>query len=399
MISVLYNKKYYKLNIKKFTPNLEFNDDNLKYYTSTSTYPDVFVKYGNSDSDIDTEQIENIILEIQDKFKDDVDGELAKNLAHDKLGDSLYTLLELDSFFKALSLKLKLNGEKSAKKHFRSYVSSLPRMFDKINQDYSKSDVKNKFKKVKDLKRQSKKHRKLSKEIFNSEIDSLSIELIKMTEYIKDSNLKVLVTCDGRDSAGKGSFIKLVESITNEKIVDHKWFSIPTKYEQRNWFKRYENVLPKEGRLRFFDRSYYNRAVNDPVNGFCTEKQYKKFITNVVPFEERIINDGVIIIKFWFSIEKDTQEYRFALRKASPTKWWKFSSSDAKAVDRYDRFTFYKEQMFAKTSTDDAPWIVVDTNDKKLGQLNGIRYMLSVIDYPNKNVDVIEPYKSKVYKI
>jgi len=387
------------VSIKKFQPFLEYKIDKPSYYTSTSSYPEFSVNYDSANSDLDDEQIVNTIDKFFSDFEKNSDPIKIKNDAHRKFGDNLYRLLELDSFFKALTIKNKIDGKDSAIKYFKGYISDLPRIFDKIDQDFSKSDVKDKFKKVKELKKKTKTQRKISKEIFKSELDALSIELVKMTEYIKDSGMRVLVTCDGRDSAGKGSFIKLIEGFTNEKIVDHEWFGIPTQYDQQHWFDRYEDVLPPKGHLTFFDRSYYNRAVNDPVNGFCTEDQYKKFIEDVVPFEEKIIDGGVTLIKFWFSIEKETQEYRFALRQASPIKWWKFSPSDAKAVDRYDRFTFYKEQMFAKTSTDIAPWVVVDMNDKKLGQLNGIRYILSVIPYPDKNQDIIKPYKSKVYKV
>jgi len=387
------------VNVKKFQPFLEYKIDKPIYHTTTSSYPEFSFNYDSVNSNLDDEQIVNIVDKLFVDFQKNLDPVKIQNDAHYKFGDNLYRLLELDSFFKALIIKNRIDGKESAIKYFKAYIDDLPRIFDKIDQDFSKSDVKDKFKKVKELKKRTKHNTKLSKKIFKSEMDALAIELIKMTEYVKDSGMRVLVTCDGRDSAGKGSFIKLVEGITNEKIVDHEWFGIPTQYDQEHWFDRYEDVLPPKGHLRFFDRSYYNRAVNDPVNGFCTEKQYKKFIDDVVPWEEKQIDEGLTLIKFWFSIEKETQEHRFALRQASPTKWWKFSPSDAKAVDRYDRFTFYKEQMFAKTSTDDAPWVVVDMNDKKLGQLNGIRYILSTIPYPDKNEDIIKPYRSKVYKI
>ena len=369
------------------------------YYTTMSTYPQFSLEYDDVNSELDNQQIMNIIDTFFEEFKENLDPESIKNDAHNIFGDNLYRLLELNSFFKALEIKNRIDGKESAIKYFQGYINDLPRIFDKIEQDFSKSDVKDKFKKVKKLKKQNKKQRKFSKNIFNTELPALVIELVKMTEHIKKDNMRVLVTCDGRDSAGKGSFIKLVEKYTNEKIVDHVWFGIPTEYDNQHWFSRYEDVLPEDGHLKFFDRSYYNRAVNDPVNGFCTEEQYKDFMNKVVPWEENLIDNGLILIKFWFSIEKETQELRFQLRQASPIKWWKFSPSDAKAVERYDLFTKYKEQMFANTSTDKSPWVVVDMNDKKLGQLNAIRYLLSTIPYPDKNEEIIRPYKSKVYKV
>lgn len=385
------------MNIKKYKKFFEYRLSSD--WTSTATYPEFSVKYDDINSDLDEIQIGININDLQSEYNENLNVENIKEKAHEFFGDNLYRLLELDSFFKGLLLKLKFDSKESSIKYFQGYINDLPRIYNKINLDFSKSDIKDKFKKVKKLKRKNKKQRKLSKNIFKNEMEVLIIELLKMTEHIKENGMRVLVTCDGRDSAGKGSFIRLIEKYTNEKIVDHKWFEIPNKYDQLHWFDRYERSLPTKGHLKFYDRSWYNRAVNDPVNGYCTEKQYKKYMKDVIPFEERIIDDGLILIKFWFSIGKGTQELRFNLRKASPIKYWKFSPSDAKAVDRFDRFTFYKEQMFAKTSTDKSPWIVVDMDDKKLGQLNAIRYLLTTVPYPNKNEEIIKPYKTKVYKI
>jgi polyphosphate kinase 2 (PPK2 family) len=259
--------------------------------------------------------------------------------------------------------------------------------------------LKDKFAKLKLLKDTKKKERKKSKAIFNKEYRALFIELLKMIEWIKLTNQRVLITLDGRDSSGKGSFIKLIEQNTPEKVVDHTWFDIPTKFQKRNWFHRYIKSLPTPGHLRLFDRSWYNRAVNDIVNGYCDEEEYKSFITDVVPFEKDLIADGVIYIKLWFSIDKETQEFRFNLRKASPIKYWKYTPNDAKAVEKYEAFTFYKEQMFAKTSTKKSPWVVVDMNDKKVGQLNALRYILNKIPYPDKNEEIIQPSKTKVYEV
>jgi polyphosphate kinase 2 (PPK2 family) len=221
-----------------------------------------------------------------------------------------------------------------------------------------------------------------------------------MVEWIKTTKKKVLISLDGRDGSGKGSFIKLVVNNTPEKIVSHEWFDVPTEYQKKNWFYRYIKALPRPGHLKFYDRSWYNRAVNDPVNGYCTEDQYKKFMKDVVPFEKELITtEDIIYIKMWFSIDKETQEFRFNLRKAHPLKYWKLSPNDAKAVDNYEKFTYYKEQMFAKTSTKKSPWVVVNMNDKKLGQLNAIRYILNKIPYPNKNEDIIKPFKTIVYEV
>lgn len=371
-------------------------------WVSSSTYPlkDPYNIEKNTkyDPTIDKKSVIKFINEYRKLFNKGTAVRDLKTQAKEEFGDELYMLLELDSFFKALRVKQKLNPE-SANLYFDEYISEIPRIFTKIENDFEKYNLKDKFLKLKELKDTKKAQRKVSKKIFDKESDALFIEFLKMVEWIKETKQKVLITLDGRDSASKGTFIRLIEEFMPEKIVDHVWFDVPTKYEQRNWFHRYIKVLPKEGHLRFFDRSWYNRAVNDPVNGYCTEEQYKKFIEDVIPFEKELIMDGFIYIKFWFSIDKETQEFRFNLRKAHPIKYWKFSPNDAKAVEKYDLFTFYKEQMFVKTSTKKSPWVVVNTNDKKLGHLNAMRYILNRIPYPNKNEEIIKPYKTIVYEV
>ena len=325
-----------------------------------------------------------------------------KIIAKKEFTDDLYYVLELDSFFKGLRLKQKMNPEnpKIADEFFDQYLAEIPRIFLKIEDDYSKYDLRDKFAKLKELKKAKKTQKNFSKRIFEKESSALFIEWLKMVEWIKKTKQRVLISVDGRDSSGKGGFIRLIEENSPEKIVSHDWFDVPTKYEQRNWFHRYTKKLPTIGHLKIYDRSWYNRAVNDIVNGFCTEEEYKKFMKDVIPFEKDLIEvEGIIYIKFWFSIDRETQEFRFNLRKAHPLKYWKYSPTDAKALDKFDLFSFYKEQMFAKTSNKKSPWVVIDMNDKKLGQLNTIRYVLSKVPYPDKNEDIIQPYKTKVYEV
>lgn len=378
-------------------------------WVSTSTYPLTNTYYNvdqNSDkksdqkeSDkVDKKSVSKFINDYKKMFNKGIEVRELKTKAKQEFGEELYIILELDSFFKTLRVKQKLNPE-IAEEYFDEYISEIPRIFLKMRQDYSKYDLSDKFSKLKELKRTKKKQRKMSKTIFENENNALTIELLKMVEWIKDTKKTVLITLDGRDSAGKGSFIRLVEERTPEKIVSHEWFDIPTEDQKNNWFQRYIEALPKPKHLKFFDRSWYNRAVNDPVNGYCTEEEYKKFMTDVVPFEKKLVDDGIIYIKLWFSIDKETQEFRFNLRKAHPLKYWKFSPNDAKAVEKYDLFTFYKEQMFTKTSIKKSPWVVIDMNDKKLGQLNALKYILSRVPYTNKNEDIIQPAKTKVYEV
>lgn len=367
----------------------------------SSDYYDEKELKSKSKYEIDKKSVIKFINDYKKLFISGVEIKELKSRAKIEFGEDLYMLLELDSFFKTLRVKQKLNIEQPENilTYFDEYISEIPRIFLKIENDYSKYNLDDKFAKLKLLKKSKQTQRKLSKKIFKRENSALFVELLKMVEWIKKTKQKVLITLDGRDSAGKGSFIRLIEETTPEKVVDHMWFDIPTKYEKRNWFYRYIKVLPNPGQLRFFDRSWWNRAVNDPVNGYCTEAEYKKFMKDVVPFEKGLIDDGIIYIKMWFSIDKEIQEFRFNLRKAHPYKSWKFSPNDAGAVEKYDLFTYYKELMFKKTSTKKSPWVVIDMNDKKLGQLNALRYILSKVPYPDKNEEIIQPYKTKVYEV
>ena len=177
-------------------------------------------------------------------------------------------------------------------------------------------------------------------------------------------------------------------------------FGIPTDYDKDNWFDRYAKVLPKSGEIVFFDRSYYNRAVVEPAMGYCTKEQYEKFMSEVNKYEEDLINDGVTIFKFWFSITKEKQLQRFDMRKASLIKYWKYSPNDENSLNKWDVLTMFKEKMFEETSTDLSPWIVVDSNDKRSAQLNSIRTVLNKIPYSdNKNKKLLKVYLEVVYEI
>jgi polyphosphate kinase 2 (PPK2 family) len=167
------------------------------------------------------------------------------------------------------------------------------------------------------------------------------------------------------------------------------------------YFQRYFKHLPDPGEIVFFDRSWYNRAIVEPVYGFCTEEQYEKFMKEVPEIEHALIDDGIILIKFWFSISKETQQKRFKERMTNPLKHWKLSPVDQKAQEMWDKITYYKEEMFSRTHTSYAPWIIVDSNDKKRARLESIRYVLSQIPYEGRkeakinlhhDPDIVERY-------
>jgi polyphosphate kinase 2 len=229
---------------------------------------------------------------------------------------------------------------------------------------------------------------------FLKEVEGLDTTQIYQFEIVPGAKKqKLAIVFEGRDAAGKGSAIKRFTTFGIpgvSRIV--AGLPIPTPEERANWFGRYEQYMPKEGEIVFFDRSWYNRAVVEPVNGYCTEEEYMTFMEGVNDWEASLIDSGIHLIKLWFSITEEKQKERFKLRQTSPLKFWKFSPNDAKVLTKYDLITQYKIQMFNKTSTRKAPWIIVNSNDKKIGRLNAIRYVLSQFRYPEKIEEVCEWY-------
>jgi len=236
----------------------------------------------------------------------------------------------------------------------------------------------------------------LSRDRYEQEKFDLQVELLKLQEWVKESGKRVAIVFEGRDAAGKGSTIKRFTEYMDPKGYRVVALGVPTEEEKKNWFDRYKKYLPKPGEIVFFDRSWHNRSIVEPAMGYCTEAEYKDFMNNVNDWEEELIKDGIILIKFWFSITKEKQQKRFELRQKSPLKYWKFSPNDAKVVNKWDLITFYKNAMFNNTSTTKSPWVIINTNDKRIGRLNCMRYVLSVIDYPEKNEKATEWYPEVV---
>jgi len=229
---------------------------------------------------------------------------------------------------------------------------------------------------------------------YELELSKLQSELVNLQQWITNNNLRVAVLFEGRDAAGKGGSIKRFMEHLNPRSSRVVALSKPTDNEKGQWyFRRYIKELPNPGEIVFFDRSWYNRAVVEPVMGFCSKVQYDQFMVQVPEFEHMLYEDGVIIIKFWFSISKEVQNKRFNARLKNPLKQWKFSPVDKKGQELWDKYTYYKEQMFTKTHTTFSPWIIVKTNDKKTARLESMRYLLSKFDYTDKedSSNLIQP--------
>lgn len=221
---------------------------------------------------------------------------------------------------------------------------------------------------------------------YEIELAKLQGELVNLQHWITKNRLRVAVLFEGRDAAGKGGSIKRFKEHLNPRSMRVVALSKPTEDEQGQWyFRRYVKELPNPGEIVFFDRSWYNRAVVEPVMGFCNQDQYDQFMVQVPEFEHMLYEDGVTIIKFWFSISKEEQKKRFNARLENPLKQWKFSPVDVKGQELWDKYTYYKEQMFSKTHTNFSPWIIVKTNDKKTARIESMRYILSKFNYDGHN--------------
>ena len=221
---------------------------------------------------------------------------------------------------------------------------------------------------------------------YEEDLRNLQIELVKLQRWVSKNKKRVAIIFEGRDAAGKGGNIRRFTEHLNPRSMRLVALTKPTEVERGQWyFRRYIKELPNPGEIVFFDRSWYNRAVVEPVMGFCDEAQYDNFMVQVPEFEHMLYEDGVILIKFWFSITKQEQLDRFNARLETPLKRWKFSPVDRKGQELWDKYTHFKEQMFSKTHTSYSPWITVKANDKKTARLECIRYVLSQFNYEGKD--------------
>lgn len=220
---------------------------------------------------------------------------------------------------------------------------------------------------------------------YEEELEKLQIEFVKMQRWVQEQKRRVAIIFEGRDAAGKGGTIRRFAEHLNPRAMRVVALPVPTEEEKGQWyFQRYIRQLPNRGEIVFFDRSWYNRAVVEPVNGFCSQEQYERFMRQVPEFEHMLFEDGVLVIKFWFSISKDEQVQRFASRRQNPLKQWKLSPIDGRAQELWDAYTRYKEVMFSKTHTTFSPWIIVKANNKRKARLESMRYVLSSLDYDGK---------------
>jgi polyphosphate kinase 2 len=225
---------------------------------------------------------------------------------------------------------------------------------------------------------------------YKNELRILQTELVKLQNWVQNTNQRILIIFEGRDAAGKGGAIRRFTRYLNPRSIRVVAMPKPTEYERGQWFfQRYIAELPGAGEIVFFDRSWYNRAVVEPVMGFCTTDQYKTFLRQVPELEYMIYEEGIIFIKLWFSIEIETQKHRLQARSSNPLKQWKLSTLDMEAQKKWDEFTEYKELMFEKTHREYSPWVIIKGNDKQKARVESMRYVLSKINYDGKDLENI----------
>ena len=230
---------------------------------------------------------------------------------------------------------------------------------------------------------------KMKRKQYESEKKVLQIELLKIQKWVNETGKKVVLIFEGRDAAGKGGTIKRFMEHINPRGAKVVALSVPSESERGQWyFQRYIQRLPTQGEIVLFDRSWYNRAVIEPVMGFCTDKQYQQFLDQVPEVERTLVDSGIILFKFWFSVSREEQFRRFRSRELDPLKQWKLSPVDREVLAKWDDVTAARVEMFKRTHTSFAPWTVIRSDDKKRARLNCIRHVLHQLPYDHKDKSV-----------
>ena len=225
-------------------------------------------------------------------------------------------------------------------------------------------------------------HHRMHRNSYEVEKYLLQIELLKFQNWSVDNKRRHLIIFEGRDAAGKGGTIKRFNEYINVRHARVVALSKPTEREKNQWyFQRYIEHLPSAGEIVMFDRSWYNRANVERVMGFCTQDEYELFMHQAPKFEKMLIEDGISLTKFWFSVSQQEQRTRFAIRQLDPVRRWKLSPMDLESLDKWEKYTDAKEEMFRRTDSDWAPWTVIKSNDKKRARINALRYFLNKFDY------------------
>jgi polyphosphate kinase 2 len=224
--------------------------------------------------------------------------------------------------------------------------------------------------------------RRLPRKLYETELYRLQAELMKVQEWVRSERARIVVIFEGRDAAGKGGTIQRVAQYLNPRVVQIVALPAPTEREQAQWyFQRYVDHLPTAGQVVLFDRSWYNRAGVEHVMGFCTKEEYHRFLHQCPIFERLLVEDGILLRKYWFSVSDDEQERRFQARLEDPMRRWKLSPMDLQSITRWEDYSRAKDEMFVHTDIPEAPWYVVESEDKRRARINMISHLLSTLPY------------------
>ncbi len=231
---------------------------------------------------------------------------------------------------------------------------------------------------------------KLDRDTYEVEKRALQIELLKLQKWVKANGRRIMIVFEGRDAAGKGGTIKRFTEHLNPRGARVVALEKPSERESTQWYyQRYVQHFPSAGEIVLFDRSWYNRAGVERVMGFCTPEQVDHFLEQTPSFEKMVVDEGIDLVKFWFSVSSSEQLTRFTIRRIDPVRQWKLSPMDLESLDKWEKYTEAKKEMFLKTDTDHAPWTVVKSNDKKRARLQAMRHVLDLFDYKGKDHELV----------
>ncbi len=232
---------------------------------------------------------------------------------------------------------------------------------------------------------------RVPRKLYQSELLRLQAELVKLQEWVRAESARLVVVFEGRDAAGKGSTIKRVTEFLNPRVARIVALPAPGERDRTRWyFQRYVEHLPAGGEIVLFDRSWYNRAGVERVMGFCTKEEYSRFLHQCPIFERLLVEDGILLRKYWFSVSDDEQERRFRARLDDPMRQWKLSAMDLESITRWEDYSRAKDEMFVHTDIPEAPWYVVDSADKRRARLNMIAHLLSTVRYHDVQLPPLE---------
>ncbi|MEO9778332.1 MAG: polyphosphate kinase 2 [Sedimentitalea sp.] len=238
---------------------------------------------------------------------------------------------------------------------------------------------------------------RLARKVYEKELRALQIELVKMQAWVKSSGQRLVIVFEGRDASGKGGTIKRFRENLNPRGAKVIALSKPSDAEQSQWyFQRYIDHLPSAGEITFFDRSWYNRAVVEKVHGFCTDDERERFFHQVTPFEQALVDDGILLFKFWINVGRAEQLRRFLSRESDPLKQWKLSPIDVEGLQKWDAYSDAISETLSRTHNKITPWTIIRSDDKRRARLNAIRKVLDAVDYKRKSSKALGRIDDKI---